>query len=344
MKNNLLTAGLLLFSLASFGQDAKEIASKTLNATVAIFIQDNSNQLKSLGSGVIIDDNLIVTNFHVVDGSYNGYIKLNNSDNQLKIEGFVNIDSKNDLALIKVSGVTSKGIQINKSMVAIGESVYASGNPQGLTGTFSNGIVSAIRTLEGKELIQITAPISPGSSGGPVVNARGELIGIAVGAYTNGQNLNFAIPSKYVETLLSTKKELQALKTLFKAGNVGVVKSSIKVQGIELRNIIWGEDEYARDFNYQQLLEFSIKNNTENTIGKVRLLLLVYDKTKTMIDFADAIFVRDLNHFDMEIPPNMAKVFDATSSITANSAFGPAFRKRIGYFYELRILDYEIVN
>ena len=200
--------------------------------------------------------------------------------------------------------------------------------------------------MEGKELIQITAPISPGSSGGPVVNASGQLIGIAVGAYTNGQNLNFAIPTKYVETLLSTKKELQPLKTLFKKGNVGIIKSSIKVQGIELRNIIWGKDEYAHDFNYEQLKEFSIKNNTENTIGKVRLLLLVYDKTKTMVDFADGIFDYDLNHQRIEIPPNMAKVFNAIKSIETKYGkySGPAFRKRTEYFYELRILDYEIVN
>ena len=129
MKNNLFSAVLILICFASFGQDVKEIASNTLNATVAIFMQDNSNQLKSLGSGVILDDNLIVTNFHVIDGSYNGYIKLNNSNNQLKIDGYVNIDKTNDLALIKVSGVISKGIQINKSALAIGESVYASGNP-----------------------------------------------------------------------------------------------------------------------------------------------------------------------------------------------------------------------
>ena len=335
-----------MYSVTSVGQNAKEIAAKTLGATVAIFMQDNSNQLKSLGSGVIVDDNLIVTNFHVVDDSYNGYIRMHNSDTPYKIDGYINIDSKNDLALLKVTGVSSKGIQTSNAIVEVGETVYASGNPQGLTGTFSDGIVSAKRTLEGKELIQITAPISPGSSGGPVVNSSGQLIGIAVGAYTNGQNLNFAIPTKYIETLLSTKKELQLIKTLFKAGTIGVIKTSVKVQGIELRNIIWGDDEWGQSFDFQQLKEFSIKNNTENTIGRVRIMLLVYDKTKTMVDFADAMFEVDLSYDKIEIPPNMAKVYNATKSLDAKEGKydGPVFRKRNGYFYELRILDYEIVD
>src|SRR5690606_28212725 len=135
-------------SFMTFGQNIKEIASNTLSATVAIFMQDNSNQLKSLGSGVIVGDNLIVTNYHVIDGAYNGYIKIHNSDTQFKIDGYVNLDLDNDLALLYVSGVPSKNILINDTPVEVGESVYASGNPQGLAGTFSDGIVSASRILE----------------------------------------------------------------------------------------------------------------------------------------------------------------------------------------------------
>lgn len=339
-----LFAFLLYITSGVNGQNAKEIAAKTLNSTVSIFMTDNSSQLKSLGSGVIIGDNLIVTNYHVIDGAYSGYIKLNKSDTQLKIDGYLNIDIKNDLALLKVSGNEVRNIiALNEGEIEVGEDVYAAGNPQGLTGTFSDGIVSAIRVIEGKELIQITAPISPGSSGGPVVSSSGKLVGIAVGAYTNGQNLNFAIPAKHVLNLLSSKKEIQPINSLFKPSNPTVPKNSLKVQGIELRNIIWGDDDYAHDFDFQQLREFSIKNNTEFTIGKVRLLLLVYDKTKTMVDFADATFEVDLNHLKVKIPPNMAKVFNALSSESSTGdIYGPAFRKRIGYYYELRILDYEI--
>lgn len=335
-----------IFSISSktIGQNIKEVANRTLSSTVSIFMLDNSSQIKSLGSGVVVAENLIVTNYHVIDGAYSGYIKLNKSDVQYKIEGILNLDAKNDLALLKVSEINTPKIELIESEIEVGESIYAAGNPQGLAGTFSDGIVSGKRVIEGKDLIQITAPISPGSSGGPVVNSQGKLVGIAVGAYTNGQNLNFAIPVKHIALLLSTKKDIQPIKTLFKTTNPAISKSSIKVQGIELRNIIWGDDDYGHDFDYEQLKEFSIKNNTEYSIGKVRLLLLIYDKTKTMVDFADAWFEVDMNYDDIKIPPNMAKVFNAHRTSTGSTGNGPAFRKRIGYFYEFRILDYEVIK
>ncbi len=90
--------------------------------------------------------------------------------------------------------------------LAIGEEVFAVGNPQGLEGTFSQGIVGSIRDLAGGSLVQITAPISPGSSGGPVLNGKAELVGVTFATYKGGQNLNFAIPSQYLKDLLAKKE------------------------------------------------------------------------------------------------------------------------------------------
>lgn len=81
----------------------------------------------------------------------------------------------------------------------IGDTVYEVGNPEGLEGTFSQGIISGLR---GTDYIQITAPISPGSSGGPVINQYGEVIGIATSFNKEGQNLNFAIPVAKLALLL----------------------------------------------------------------------------------------------------------------------------------------------
>ena len=85
----------------------------------------------------------------------------------------------------------------------MGERVYAVGNPQGLEGTFSRGIVSGIRNVGDDKILQVTAPISPGSSGGPILNDRGEVIGVSVATFKGGQDLNFAIPSSYLATLLA---------------------------------------------------------------------------------------------------------------------------------------------
>jgi hypothetical protein len=81
------------------------------------------------------------------------------------------------------------------------------GNPHGLEGTFSAGIVSSIRRVDDDALLQITAPISPGSSGGPIVNSKGEVVGIAVASLVEGQNLNFAIASKRLGGLLGQRAD-----------------------------------------------------------------------------------------------------------------------------------------
>src|SRR5262249_3421737 len=86
----------------------------------------------------------------------------------------------------------------------IGDEVYVVGNPEGLEGTFSQGIISSLR---GNDYIQITAPISHGSSGGPVLNKNGEVIGVAVGLIEEGQNLNFAIPVSKLTQLLNRKSD-----------------------------------------------------------------------------------------------------------------------------------------
>ena len=85
------------------------------------------------------------------------------------------------------------------------KSVYVAGNPKGLEGTFSDGIISRI-SKQKKKRLQMTAPISSGSSGGPVLNSKGEVIGVAFMTIEGGQNLNFTIPSKYVKTLLNKKE------------------------------------------------------------------------------------------------------------------------------------------
>ena len=94
----------------------------------------------------------------------------------------------------------------NSDAVQIGETVYVAGNPLGFEGTFSDGIISARRDSAGKkERLQMTAPISPGSSGGPVLNRKGEVIGVSTSLYNPlfGQNLNFAVTSKALQALLA---------------------------------------------------------------------------------------------------------------------------------------------
>jgi uncharacterized protein (TIGR02145 family) len=158
-----------------------------------------------LGSGFFISKDVIVTNYHVIEGASKAYCYANNSSTQYGIEGYLAVDKSVDLILLKVLGLNRTALKIATSIVTPGQKVYVIGSPKGLPASISDGIISGLRDFEGYKLIQITAPISPGSSGGPVLNANGEVIGVSVGQYKDGQNLNFAIPKSNLELLIKLK-------------------------------------------------------------------------------------------------------------------------------------------
>ena len=185
-------------------QTAPQIAEKALAATVYLEMQDSKGVPLGFGSGFFVGDNLIATNYHVIEGAARGRAKLVGQFSTYTIEGVTATDQTNDLALLKVTMSGIKPLPLgNSSDVKIGETVYVAGNPKGLEGTFSDGIISSRRDPYTKERLQMTAPISPGSSGGPVLNSKGEVIGISFMTLVGGQNLNFAIPSRYLTELLT---------------------------------------------------------------------------------------------------------------------------------------------
>jgi hypothetical protein len=158
----------------------------------------------SQGSGFFVSSNTIVTNYHVIRGATRIYAKRIGSETLLPVERVVSEDPKRDLALLAVRGVDAPALRLGAySSLTIGQDIFVIGNPEGLEGTLSTGIISGFRQSAGNRYIQITAPISHGSSGGPVLNASGEVIGVAVAFKSQGQNLNFAIPVDDVKALLS---------------------------------------------------------------------------------------------------------------------------------------------
>ncbi len=184
---------------------AEDIAEKALAATVYLEMQDKNGKTLGIGSGFFVKSNLIATNYHVIEGAAKGTAKLVGKYTQYKIEGVTATDKVNDLALLKVTAYGIKPLSLGESdTVRIGETVYVAGNPKGLEGTFSDGLISSRRDKYTKERLQMTAPISPGSSGGPVLNRKGEVIGVSFSTHRSldAQNLNFAIPSKYLKKLL----------------------------------------------------------------------------------------------------------------------------------------------
>ena len=183
-------------------QTPQQIARNALNSTVYLAMQKADGRV-SQGSGFFVRPGYVATNHHVAEGATGAYVKLVGKDTIYIVESIAATDEEHDLALLKVTGISTPVLPLaNSDAVQIGETVYVIGNPQGfLEGTVSDGIISSIREGNSKKWLQMTAPISPGSSGGPVLNTRGEVIGVSVGDI-DGQNLNFAAPSNYLKALL----------------------------------------------------------------------------------------------------------------------------------------------
>ncbi len=186
----------------------QELAKKALAATIHLVLV-GANDEKWTGSGFFVRPNQIVTNFHVIDGAVGGLAKRVSQETVYTIKGFTAKEKGHDLAILQVSAYGVEPLPLGDSdEVEIGDTVYAVGNPRGLEGTFSNGIISQIRGKGAEKLLQFTASISKGNSGGPVLNEDGEVIGVVsfripdIRNFDYSGNLNFAIPSNYLKALI----------------------------------------------------------------------------------------------------------------------------------------------
>jgi len=174
-------------------------------SAVAIETFDSRGEKLSRGSGFFIAVDRVVTNRHVIDNAFRAEVHSYNGS-VYPVKGVIAVDAEGDLALLRVEAPPNqvRPLLLDKTSPQEGESVVVIGNPFGLEGSVTNGIVSAVRDIPTfGRIIQITAPISPGSSGSPVVNMQGQVIGVATLQITGGQSVNFAIPSERISQLQS---------------------------------------------------------------------------------------------------------------------------------------------
>jgi tetratricopeptide (TPR) repeat protein len=158
-----------------------------------------------LGSGVALARNLLITNCHVVQS---GSALIVSRGKEHWPGRLVQAAPDHDLCGIRPSGLTLQPVEVRlSSKLATGERVYAIGSPEGLELTFSEGVISALRDSEGVRLIQTSAPTSPGSSGGGLFDAQGNLVGITTFQFKEGQSLNFALPGEWAKALVDASAE-----------------------------------------------------------------------------------------------------------------------------------------
>ena len=180
-----------------------ELVRRIKPSAVAIETFDSRGEKLSRGSGFFIENDRIVTNRHVIEGAHRAEVH-SSTGVVFPVKGVLAVDAEGDIALLKIDipNPSIRPLLLDKTSPQEGESVVVIGNPLGLEGSVTNGIVSAVRDIPTfGRIIQITAAISSGSSGSPVVNMQGQVIGIATLQVTGGQSVNFAIPSERISQL-----------------------------------------------------------------------------------------------------------------------------------------------
>lgn len=233
-------------------------------AVVTVIVYDINQAVANIGSGFFIDKyGHLITNYHVLDGKYTAEVKTAEG-NTYPIKLIVADNKATDLVkvLVDIPPKKFKWVKTADSLPSIAEQVLVVGSPMGLEQTVSEGIVSSIREIPSVgEFFQMSAPISPGSSGSPVINLKGQVVGIATFQMVRGQNLNFAVSVKSVRKLKPVKAGMSMpLWTYNNSLNQPGLAEELCRQGYSFS--INGEDQKALEF-FQEAIE----KDPENTMA-----------------------------------------------------------------------------
>jgi S1-C subfamily serine protease len=326
--------------------EPREIARRILPSTVLLVMQDARFQALSLGSGFIVGEGKIISNEHVVEGASAGFAKIVGKEGKFQIKGILAKNEDLDLVLLSVPGIAGNVATVASSRtLQIGDPVYACGNPKGLEGTFSAGILSSFRQVGTNRLLQITSPVSPGSSGGPIANSYGDIVGVTVATYQGAQNLNLAIPGEFVRVLLEAHQELQELpqaaKTKSAKNLFSILGSESDTSGVIGESFMWDGDISGSLSGYGQF-SFALRNRSEQTVKNIKGLAIIYDRNGNPADFSR------IDYYGA-IPPGLARRLRGTFDSSVKPLTTPISPQN-QYEYsltpstkvEFRILSFEI--
>jgi Tfp pilus assembly protein PilF len=266
---------------------AEQVYEKVKDAVVVIHAYNSSDELIKQGSGVIIKDKgYVITNYHVLAGCER--IEISHNKKSIPFVDIIGIDVNKDILILKIEKIKAPTLKIrNLNSLLVGQKVYAIGSPLGFENTMSEGIISGIRNYDemGRNFIQITASISPGSSGGAVVNDKGELIGISTLSTKEGQNLNFVIP---IDDVMSVDIHSYSENKVYKDYEL-LYKGSDALEKDDYNNAIKYFTSFIDKYPNNEIAYWGrgcAKGNLKNTNGAIQ-------------DFTEAI----------EINPNFAEAY-----------------------------------
>jgi S1-C subfamily serine protease len=210
---------------------AGEISTKYSDAVVVLENYNDQGQKASQGSGFICSpDGTVLTNYHVIRGASRMTARMHDQSVH-DVEYISGFDMQHDLAALKIEGTELPSVRLGNSLaVKTGDHVVALGAPLGLDSTLSDGIISAIRDAGSFRLFQTSAPISHGSSGGPIFDDYGNVIALAVALMEAGENLNFAVPIDSAKPLLRRDRQTSFPELLAKTTtHLPIIGTSLSV-------------------------------------------------------------------------------------------------------------------
>lgn len=196
---------------------SEKILEKTMPSVVLVLTGRGDGLLQKFGSGVIVrSDGVILTAYHVVKDATQVQIRLKNGEIYDKVD-LLGFDERRDVAALKISAADLPAAPVSSEEIKIGAKSYVISNPQGLNWTVADGLIGAMRLADeipnagnGFRVLQFSAPVSSGSSGGLLTDEKGQAIGIIVASLTSGQNLNFAIPISSVKGLADSAQKIMS--------------------------------------------------------------------------------------------------------------------------------------
>lgn len=191
--------------------DLPKLINKVLPSVVVIVTYKNGEALKQ-GSGFFVTNNGdILTNAHVLKDGDNFLVLTNKSKSYVAKLKAMAADGQ-DIALIQIADTSYSPLKISSGTVLPGTRVIAIGSPSGQRNTISDGVTSGVRVMGGVPFLQVSAPISHGSSGGPILNEAGEVIAMTTWALSEGNDLNFGVPNKQLSAFVAKSKSLPPIK------------------------------------------------------------------------------------------------------------------------------------
>ena len=198
-----LLAALVLLANTASALTASQVAQQAHKSFFSVYIEREDNKYVQ-GSSFQVQQNILATNYHVVENARTGVAITLDGKQKFQIIKILAVDLQHDLALISISNNDYPSLRLGHDVeLSVGDKVFVLSSPRGRTGTFSDGIISRFENIRGNLLMQFTAPISRGSSGAPIINESGLVVGVVCG-FREGQLLNVGIPSIYLHNLIKT--------------------------------------------------------------------------------------------------------------------------------------------